>query len=128
MSLSPVNTDDMTDEQIQQLMELGVIPEQQNGLQQQMDIAKKLRYDNMPQMRGEGGRVQTAANPLEFLASGIQGYKAGKDMDELRKKQDGLLQQQVQGRKLFYQALRGNRGQPQQPQGLGPKPPLEESF
>lgn len=126
MSFAPVETDEMSDEQIQQFIALGIIPDQQSALDRQMAIAEKLRYGQGPQMRGEGGRVQTAANPLEFLSHGIQGYKAGKELDTLRKKNEDLLQQQVQGRKSFYQALRNRK--PQQSDVLGSRPPLEESF
>ncbi len=127
MSALPIPTDEMSDEEIQQLIALGIIPDQQGQLQQQMKTAEQLRYNNTPQMRGEGGRVQTAANPLEFLVAGIQGHKAGKQLDELRKKQDELLQQQVMGRSAFFKALRG-RGQAQPP-GLGPMPLNgEESY
>jgi hypothetical protein len=119
--LPPDATEEMTDEELQQLMALGIIPDQQGALEKQMALAEQLRYRNNPEMRGNG-RVQTAAHPLEFLASGIQGYKAGKQIEELRKKQDELLQQQVSGRKLFYQNLRKRPSQP----GLGDMPELEE--
>lgn len=105
---------DFSDEELQQLMELGIIPDQQSMMQDQMRMAEKLRYGSMPEMR-QGGRVQTAANPLEFLAAGLQGHKAGKQIEELKRKQDEMLQKQVSGRKLFYKGLR-QPGIQQEPQ------------
>lgn len=113
-------TDEMSDEEIQQLIELGIIPDKQSNLSDQLKTAERLRYGNMPQMR-QAGNVSVAANPLEFLTSGIQGYRAGKDIEELRKRQEELLQQQVFGRSAFFRALR-NRQKPQQNPGLGAMP------
>lgn len=108
-------TDEMTSEELQQLMALGVIPDQQSSIEQQLKTAQALR-DKVPQMR-HGYRVSTAAHPLEFIVQGIEGYRAKKDMEELRKKEEGLLQQQIDGRRLFYEALRRRGGQqPTQPE------------
>lgn len=109
---------DLSDADLEQLMALGIIPDKQSGLQDQLTQAQKLRYGSMPEMRGEGGRIQTAANPLEFLTAGVQGYRAGKDIDKLRKEQADLLKQQTQARKLFFDRLRG-RTPPISPSGPG---------
>lgn len=37
-------------------------------------MADELRATAAPGMRGEGGRVQTAANPLEFAGAALQRY------------------------------------------------------
>lgn len=121
--LPPDAAEEMSDEELEQLMALGIIPDQQGALEKQMALAEQLRYRNAPEMR-QGSRVSTAAHPLEFIANGIEGYRAGKQLDELRKKQEELLQQQVQGRKLFYQNLRRRP----RDEGLGPMPGLEESV
>lgn len=94
-------------------MALGVIPDQQNLLKDQMAEASALRQNSRagPQMRGNA-RVQTAANPLEFLASYLGDRKAGKELDALRKQQNELLQQQVKGRSAYYNALRRRGGPP----------------
>ena len=112
---------EMTDEQLQQLMELGIIPDQQGQLSEQMALAQKLRHGNTPQMR-QGSRVSTAAHPLEFLAAGLEGHKAGKQMEELSKQQAELLRKQVEGRKLFFQQLQG------QPQVQAQPPEAGEWF
>jgi hypothetical protein len=114
-------SDEMSDEELQQLIALGVIPDKQGALDKQMSIAEQLRYHNKPEMRGNG-RVQTAANPLEFLVSGLEGRKAGKELDALRKQQDELLKQQVGGRTTFFKNLR--RRKPQVP-GITPSPDYE---
>jgi hypothetical protein len=106
--LSP--EEEVSDEELQQLMALGIIPDQQSNIKEQMAQANALRQ-NKPEMRGNG-RVMVAANPLEFLGQGIQNYKAGKDLKELKKQQDALLQQQVAGRGAFYKALRRPGQQP----------------
>lgn len=108
------DAEELTDEQIRQLMELGIIPDQQSALQDQMRMAQELRYNNAPEMRGNG-RVQTAANPLEFLAAGMQSYKAGKELEEIKKRQAELLDKQVQGRSLYYKNLRRPQLPPTQP-------------
>ena len=105
--------DELSDEDIQQLIALGIIPDQQNDIQQQIALAEKLRYGGMPQMQGNA-RVQTAASPLEFLATVLQGRQANKQIEDLRKQQNQLLQDQVAARTKFYQALR-RRGTPASP-------------
>lgn len=114
--------EEMSDEELQQLIALGIIPDKQNMLEQQLATAERLRYGNTPEMRGNG-RVQTAAHPLEFLVNGIQGHKAGKQIDALRKQQDELLNQQVAGRKSFFNRL---RNKPSQPPGFAG--PLGEEY
>lgn len=126
--MSALPTDNMSDEEIEQLIALGIIPDQQNALQQQMAIAEKLRYGPGPQMRGEGGRVQTAAHPLEFIMQALQGRKAGKELDVLRQKNDELLQQQVKGRGVFFDRLRNRTRGPSQPPGITPSPDFEEGY
>lgn len=105
------NFDDLSEEEIQQLIQLGIIPEQQGILAQQIAQANALRNSPGPEMRGNG-RIQTAANPLEFLAKGMQEYKTTKELKELRKQQQDALQEQVRGRRTFLSALNRNRSAP----------------
>lgn len=95
--------DSLTDEQIQELIALGALPDQQAAIQQQLEQAQYLRDQAMqaPQMRGNG-RVQTAANPLEFLAAGLQGYRANKDIKTLQEQQAEILRQQATGRGKYF--------------------------
>jgi hypothetical protein len=98
---------ELSDDDINLLISLGVMPDKSKSLDEQLATAQGLRADAMkgPEMRGNY-RVQTAANPLEFLAKGIQGYKAGKQIDDLRGQQDVLLNQQTAARQAFLRALR----------------------
>ena len=52
--------------------------EEQAALDKQMATADELRKTAMPEGRGYGG-VFTAANPLEFVGSGIKQYKGWKE-------------------------------------------------
>lgn len=98
--------DDLTDEDIQELIRLGVIPDQQAALGGQLEQAQMLRDRSMagPEMRGNS-RIQTAANPLEFLVSGLQGYRANKDIKSLQEQQAELIRQQATGRGKYYGKL-----------------------
>lgn len=109
--------ENLSDEEIQQLLDLGILDEESANLQKQYDQAAMLRNREMPGMR-YAGRVAVAANPLEFLTQAYQGYRAGQDMDELRRQQQALLQQKTQGRKTFFDAV---RGRPKMA-GYGPMP------
>lgn len=111
----------LSEEEIQHLMELGVIPSKQTLLQQQMDRANALRDTEGPQMRGNN-RVQTAANPLEFAVAAYKGYQANKDVKKLEQQQAAQLQKQVDGRSLFLRKLRP----PTAPTSL--LPPVENGF
>lgn len=103
----------LSDADLDQLIALGVIPEKQDILKEQMTRAQALR-DKMPEMRS-GGRVNTAAHPLEFLVQGLQGYKANKQLDDLRKQQSELMGEQVKGRRAFFEALQRRGSKPQVP-------------
>lgn len=104
--LAKMDLNGLTDQEIQDLMDLGIIPDQQDALKQQMATAEQLRYHNQPEMR-QGQRVSTAANPLEFAVNAWQGIQAGKDLNKLKDQQAELLRKQSEGRGLFYKKLRG---------------------
>lgn len=108
MDFLQANQDDMSEEDIQKLVAMGVIPDKQAILQRQIAQAQGLRDQPMPEMRGNG-RVNVAANPLEFLAKGVQNYKAGKKLEGLEGQEQGLLGEQTMGRKAFIDALRKGR-------------------
>lgn len=74
-------------------------------LDRQLAAAEALRNAEGPQMRS-GGRVTTAANPLEFLGAGIQKFRAGRAAKKLegeRKEKRGKISQNVKdvGKKYF---------------------------
>ncbi len=101
------------EETLAQLMELGVLDDQGNILDQQIQQASALRGSPGPQGR-QAGNFYMAANPLEHAAHALQGYKAQNDMEEMRKAQQEMLTKQTEGRKKFAEQLLGGQQQPQQ--------------
>jgi hypothetical protein len=98
--------DNLSEEDLQKLLQLGVIPDEQSSLDDQMKQAQMIRNRQAP--RGtDTGRVYVAASPLEHIAYAMQGIKAGRDMDKLRDQQQSLLQQQISGRQSYMDALLG---------------------
>lgn len=97
--------EDLTEDEIAQLMELGAIPQEQEQLLSSLSQARELR--NRPGPQGyDGGRVYTAASPLEHAAHAFQSIKAGKQIDDLLKQQQENLLKQTDGRTAFLKALR----------------------
>lgn len=111
-----LDLEDLSEEEIAQLMELGILDDQQGILSDQLAQAQAMRNAPGPQGR-DSGRVYTAASPIEHAVHVYQGYKAGQDIKELADKQNAILDQQLQGRKSFLDALR-RRNNP----GLGMLP------
>lgn len=98
--------DNLTEEQLQQLMQLGAIPDEQSSLEDQIKQAQMIRNRRAPSGT-DTGRVYVAASPLEHLAYALQGIKAGKDLEKLRGEQQSLLKQQTSGRQAYIEALLG---------------------
>jgi hypothetical protein len=112
---------DLTEDEIAQLMELGAIPEEQKSLAGSLAEARELRNRQGPQGI-DTGRVFTAANPLEHAVHAYQGIKAGRQIDDLLKKQQESLLKQTEGRSAFLKAL---RRKPQQIQMQEFEPTME---
>lgn len=98
--------DNLSEEDLQKLLQLGVIPDEQSSLDDQIKQAQMVRNRRAPQGT-DTGRVYVAASPLEHIARVMEGIKAGKDLDKLRGDQQSLLQQQVSGRQSYMDALLG---------------------
>lgn len=96
---------DLSEEEIQQLMELGALPTEQSQLASSLAQATALRNKEGPQGQ-QTGRVYTAASPIEHAVHAWQGIKAGKQMDSILKKQQENLLKQTEGRGAFLKALR----------------------
>jgi len=94
----------LSEEDIAQLMELGILPDQLEELQSQMQSAQKLRDRRAPQGY-DTGRMYVAASPLEHAAYAMQGIKAGKDLDRMRAEQQALLKKQVAGRSNYFNSM-----------------------
>lgn len=112
MAMTPYDDQDplegLSEEELQQLMDLGVIPQKQDALALQLAQATKLRNSPGPQGR-DSGRVYTAASPLEHIAHAAQGIKAGRDMKRVEQEQKDLMASQVQGRSQFLKAMYGKK-------------------
>ena len=118
--MDPSDLEGMSPEQIEQLIALGIIPEQQDQLNQQYASADALRNKATPEMRGNG-RVMVAANPLEPIGVGMQRYAGQRDAKRIQEQQDALRRQQVQGRTDFLKQWLG----PPRPQSIrGPLPQI----
>lgn len=98
--MADLGVNELSDEELNQLIALGVIPEQQAELVRQAQQASALRRTPMPGMR-QAGNVAVAANPLEFLGAGLQQYAGQRREKELEGKLDDLRKQQLQARQLF---------------------------
>lgn len=119
---------ELTEEELNQIVGLGVLPEKQSALDRQMKTAEALRYGAGPEMRGNS-RVQTAANPLEFLASGIDRYQGGKELERLRAQQNTMLDDATEARRRYYElASKGGKLpslRPQRPEINGIAGPID---
>lgn len=100
--MDELSLQELSDEDLAKLVELGAIPEQQAALAKQMQQARMLQQQAGPEMRGNS-RVQTAANPLEFLGTGLQQYAGMRQGKETQAKLDALQKQQMMGRQLYAQ-------------------------
>lgn len=107
---------------LEQLISMGVIDDQQGILAEQIAQADYMRSAPGPEGR-DSGRIYTAANPLEHVGNFMQKYAAHRDLKDLRKQQQDLLQQQTQGRQDFLDALIRRRGVAPTPEyeGYGPQ-------
>jgi hypothetical protein len=104
---------DLTDDQLAQLTQLGIVPGKQDNLNQQMKLAMALRGTAMPGMNGGfGSRVQTAPNPLQYLSSGLQQVMGARQMKKIQGQQSDLLNQQAAGRLMMAKLLRGKNVPP----------------
>lgn len=112
---------DISEEELQMLMSLGVIPEEQGLLQDQINEAMRIRSAAGPEGRN-AGRTFVAANPLEHIGDFMQKRNAGKELDTLREQQGGLLDKQAEQRAKFYQMLRGQSPGAMPSKKFGPQP------
>lgn len=107
--MDPSDLENLSEEDIKLLMELGIIPEQMGQLDKQMGIAEGLRNTPNPEMR-YAGRVNVAANPLEFIGKGLREYAGIRDMKNIQKQKDDLIRQQSEARNRYVQAYLNPKG------------------
>lgn len=95
-----LSTSELSDADVEQLIAAGMAPAEIESLQKQLQQAQMLQRTPMPEMRGNS-RVQTAANPLEFLGAGMQQYAGMRQGQAAQQQMDALKKQQLQARQLF---------------------------
>lgn len=100
--MDELSIQELSDEDLAKLVELGMIPEEQAALAKQMQQAQMLQRQPGPQGR-QSGRVFTAANPLEFVGAGLQQYAGMRKEKQAMDKMDELRKQQLMGRQLYAQ-------------------------
>lgn len=98
--------DNLSEEDLQKLIGMGIIPDEQASLEDQIKQAQMVRNRSGPEGTYTRG-MYVAASPLEHIAHAMEGIKAGKDLKNLRAQQQGLLEQQNQGRMSYLEALLG---------------------
>jgi hypothetical protein len=108
----------MSEEELQKLVELGVIDDNMAENARQMRLAEELRYATPTPEGRQAGRVYVASNPLEHIGKGMQQWNAQKRMDELEKERAGMGQQQTAGRQSYWDIIRGMRRKPQDFSGI----------
>lgn len=98
--MDPSDLENLSPEELEQLVALGIIPEQMSGMDRQYKEAAALRRTQQPGMEGNG-RVMVAASPLAHLAAGVDRYQGNKQMRGIESKQDQLLKEQAAARNLY---------------------------
>lgn len=118
-----LNVEDMNEEDLNAILGLSTGDEKSAQLQAQLSQAQKLRNQAGPEGR-KYGRMYTAANPLEHIAHAWQGIEAGQDAERLTEEQNQLMQQQLDARKKYFEAMMLRQQDPQQAapyEGYGPQ-------
>lgn len=98
--MDELSMQDMSDEDLAQIVGMGGNADQQEMLKKQLANAQALQGRPMPEMRGNG-RVQTAANPMEFVGNLMQQYAGQRREKDAMSKIDALQKQQTMGRQLY---------------------------
>jgi hypothetical protein len=83
---------------------------QERGLDRQMQMADELRKTATPGMRGAGGRVQTAANPLEFAAAGLDRVAGQRMSNDVAGQQKQMFEDRMKKLREDMAASRGVGG------------------
>ena len=99
---------DLSDDDIQQLMDAGVIKDKNDLLNMQLKQATALRNAPLPGGR-DSGKVFTAASPLEMLAGGLQRRQAMGQMGNIQQQQTDLLNKLAAARGLYGSAIGGRK-------------------
>ena len=114
-----VNELGMTPEQIDALMELGVLQGDIGTLDRQLAQAEQLRAT--PDARGRyAGRTFVAANPLEHVATGLDRIRGERDIARDPRRRRDIAEEQARLRALYL----GAGGQRRRPSPVNLPPPI----
>ncbi len=115
----------MTPEQVDELMELGVLAGQQEGIvPRQQAYAEELRRVETPRGRRYGG-VYKEAHPLEFVGAGLQSAAGHYGEWKARRRQEEILRKQAELRACYLRGDCGGRS-PQTSRQLAPGMPQQQ--
>lgn len=95
---------EFTEDQLKQLIALGMIDEQKADVLRSMKRAEANQDAQMPGGMAAGGTF-VAANPLSGIATMLRQYKGNKDAKALKAEQEALRQQQMEGRNTYAEGL-----------------------
>ena len=110
-----------TPQQIQQLMQLGVLEEEGDITSQEMEMAQRLRQRQMPGGR-YAGRAYVAAHPFEFMATGMDRMRGEMAAQAAIQQQRDAAREKARLRAQFLQQMGiGAKTQTPQP-GMAPRP------
>ncbi len=110
-----------TPQQINQLMRLGVLEEEGGIISQEMEMANRLRERQGPTAR-YSGRGYVAANPMEFLATGIDRIRGAYNAQQAIDQQRQNAAEKARLRAQFLEMM--GRGQTPQAPVPGVTPPI----
>ena len=110
----------LTPDQVDELMELGVLSGEQEGIiPRQQQYAEELRGTRSPRGRSYGG-VYESAHPLEFLGAGLQQAAGHFGEYKARKRQEDILAEQAKRRAGYLRGM--SSPQAPSPMSMGPPP------
>jgi hypothetical protein len=105
-ALYGIDIEDVTEEELKLLMQLGIIPSQLEQATGELEgLREDMRYDT-PEGR-QAGKIYVAANPLEHLGEFTSNLSAGYERKKTQALIDELRRKQAQGRETFYNSLSG---------------------
>lgn len=116
----------LTEDQIAQLMQLGVLEDERGTINKEMEIAQQLRQTPGPQGRFTG-KAYVGANPMEFLGRGLKQIRGGMEEQKGLKRQRENAKRQAELRQQYLSILLKNQNPatvtppqvPQAPMGMG---------
>lgn len=101
----------LTEDQIAQLMQLGVLESEGGTINQELEMATQLRNAPGPQGRF-AGRSYNKAHPLEHIAGAINQVRGGIEQKQATERQRENAKRQADLRQMYLSAFLKNRQNP----------------